>query len=52
MVRETRNDHAGKARHAGKTSTNLGEYVSCRRISTVTETVKELFQDPFRILLT
>ena len=32
MVRETWNSHAGKARHAGKTTTNSGEYVSCHRI--------------------
>jgi hypothetical protein len=33
MVRETRNDHPGKARHAGKTTTNSGEYVCCQQIS-------------------
>jgi hypothetical protein len=33
MVWETRNDHPGKARHAGKTTTNPGEYVCCHRIS-------------------
>jgi hypothetical protein len=32
MVRETRDDHTGQARHAGKTITNSGKYVSCHRI--------------------